>query len=75
MVLRVLCCQHSTQGKALTTVGIVGDRDQIGIGVIADGMDARHLTTTDMIHTKVFLICCIFLPGLFTVDIFHDFIG
>ena len=75
MLLRVLRSQHSAEGKALTAMGIVGDRDQISLRVIADGVDARHLTTTDMIDAQELLVRRILLPRLLTVDILHDFIG
>ena len=38
-------------------------------------MDARHLTTADMVYTQQFLIRSIFCPRLFTVNILYDFIG
>ena len=66
MLLGVLRSQDCSEGKALTTMGIVGNGNQIGIRVIADGVDAWHFTTTDMIHSKVLLVRCILLPRLLT---------
>ena len=56
-------------------MGIVGNGDDIGIRVIADGMNARHLTTADMIHTQQFGVCGILCPGFLTVDILHYLLG
>ena len=64
MLLGVLGSQHSTQGKAFTTMSIVGDGYQVSIRIIADGMDARYLTTADMIHTQILLVSGILLPSL-----------
>ena len=40
-----------------------------------DRMDAWYLSTADMIHTEILLVCRILLPRLLTIDIFHDFIS
>ena len=53
MILGIFSSQYGTEGKALTAMGIVGNGDQIGIRVIADGVDTRHLSATDMINTQV----------------------
>ena len=75
MLLCVLRCQHGSEGKALAGVGIVSDGNQIGIRIITDGMDARHLTSADMIHTEILLVCRILFPSLLTINAFHNFIG
>ena len=53
-------------------MSIVSNRNQVSIRIIADGMDARHLTTADMIHTQILLVCGILLPSLLAVDILHN---
>ena len=68
MILRIFSCKYCPQRKALTAMGIMGNRYQIGIGIITDRMNTRYLTTTDMIHTQQLLVCRVFSPCLFTVD-------
>ena len=73
MILGIFSSQYRSEGKALAAVSIVSNGDQIGIRVITDGVDARHFTTTDMIYSKIFLVCRILLPSLFAVDVLYDF--
>ena len=75
MILGIFSSQYRSEGKALAAVSIVSNGDQIGIRVIADGVDTRHLSATDMINTQELLVRRILLPSLLTVDIFHNFIG
>ena len=56
-------------------MGVMSYRDDISIRVITDGMNARHLTTTDMIHTQQFRVCRILCPGFLAVDILHNLLG
>ena len=72
MILGILCCQYGAEGKALAAMCIVGNRNQVGIRVIADSVDAWHLTTTDMVYTQELLVCRIFLPVLLAVDVLHN---
>ena len=72
MLLGILRSEHGSEGKALTAMGIVRDSDQISIRVIADGMDARHLTTADIIHTQQFRVCRLLCPSLLAVQTLYD---
>ena len=38
-------------------------------------MDARYLTTADMIHTQILLVSGILLPSLLAVDILHNLLS
>ena len=50
MLLGIFGSQYGAQGKATSAMGIVGDGDHISIAVIADGMDAWHLSTADAVN-------------------------
>ena len=39
--------QHGAQGKAAAVLGVVGDGDTVGLGVVADAVDARHFAQAD----------------------------
>ena len=48
----VLGCKNSTEGKALTGMGIVSDGDDISRRIVADAMDSRNLTTANVIYAE-----------------------
>ena len=47
VILGVFSSQYSTECKSLAAVGIVGDGNLVGLGIITDAVDARHLIPTD----------------------------
>ena len=72
MVLGVLCSEYGTKGKALTRMGIVGNGNDVGLRIVADGMDASHLTTTDVVDAQQLGVCGILSPSLLSVDILQN---
>ena len=52
----MLCCifrsKNSTEGETLTGMSIVCDGDDIGRRIVADTMDSRYLTTTDIVYAE-----------------------
>ena len=61
--------QHGTEGESLAGVGIMGDGDEVGIRVVTDGMDARHLTAANVIDTQILLVRRVLFPSLLAVDV------
>ena len=39
--------QHGAQGKAAAVLGVVGDSDAVGLGVVANAVDARYFAFAD----------------------------
>ena len=75
MLGRIFSSKHSTQRKALTRVGIVSNGYDVGIRVVANGMNARHLATTDVVNTQELLVCGILLPGFLAIDALYNLFG
>ncbi len=67
MLSSIFGCKHSTEGKSLTRVGIVSDSNHICWRIIADAMDAWHLTTTNVINAG----CLMQSPLVLTVQTLH----
>ena len=53
-------------------MGVMGNGNQIGIRVIADGVNTGHLTTTDVIHTQQFGIGGFLCPSFLSVQIGYN---
>ena len=56
-------------------MGIVGDGDAVGIRVIADGVDARHLTSADVVYTKKFRVGGVFGPAFLTLQTCYNLLA
>ena len=48
----VLSGQHGTEGETAAAVCGVGDGNKVGLGVVGDGMDARHFAFADGIDAE-----------------------
>lgn len=46
----ILGSQDGSQGKSPAVLGIVGDSDAVGLGVVADAVDARYFPFADRVY-------------------------
>ena len=53
MVLCILCREHGTKGKSLARVGIVSDCYAVGVAVVDNTMNARHLVAAYALNGKL----------------------